>query len=51
MSQICQACQRQPAKELAQRADGRKQWRCQTCLDRKNPTGFTIKKAKPENEK
>ena len=51
MTQICQACQRHPAKELTLRADGRKQWRCQTCLDRKNHPGFTIKKKVPENEK
>ena len=51
MSQICQACQRLPAKELTLRADGRKQWRCQTCMNRKNPPGFTFKKEKPENEK
>ena len=51
MSQICQVCQKHPAKELAQRADGRRQWRCKTCLDRKKPAGFTIKKKVSENAK
>jgi len=51
MSQICQACQKRPAKQLAQRTDGKRQWRCQICIDRQNPTGFIHGKERTENGK
>jgi protein-arginine kinase activator protein McsA len=51
MSQVCQACQKRPAKTLTQRTDGKRQWRCQICIDKLNPLGSVHGKEKLENAK
>jgi len=38
---VCQACRVRLAVKQIKRPDGISQWRCQTCLDQKNRSGFT----------
>lgn len=37
----CQVCRLRPAIKKVKRADGIPQWKCQTCIELKNRSGFT----------
>jgi protein-arginine kinase activator protein McsA len=50
-TKTCSACRLRPATAQVPISNGKKQWRCQICIDMKNPRGFTFKKEKTPNGK